>query len=55
MVTDKIKEVLIDALRDAILFAGKESELSFSFVRYDSTRLKGNIAIVDDDGEFVYE
>ena len=26
-----------------------------AFVRYDSTRLKGNIAIVDDDGEFVYE
>ena len=25
------------------------------FVRYDSTRLKGNVAIVDDDGEFVYE
>ena len=25
------------------------------FVRYDSTRLKGNIAIVDDDGEFVYD
>ena len=26
-----------------------------AFVRYDSTRLKGNVAIVDDDGEFVYE
>ena len=26
-----------------------------AFVRYDSTRLKGNIAIVDDDGGFVYE
>ena len=26
-----------------------------AFVRYDSTRLKGNIAIVDDDGEFVYD
>lgn len=25
------------------------------FVRYDSTRLKGNVAIVDDDGEFAYE
>ena len=24
-------------------------------IRYDSTRLKGNVAIVDDDGEFVYE
>ena len=24
------------------------------FVRYDSTRLKGNVAIVDDDGEFAY-
>ena len=26
-----------------------------AFVRYDATRLKGNVAIVDDDGEFVYE
>ena len=26
-----------------------------AFIRYDSTRLKGNVAIVDDDGEFVYE
>ena len=26
-----------------------------AFIRYDSTRLKGNIAIVDDDGEFVYD
>ena len=26
-----------------------------AFIRYDSTRLKGNIAIVDDDGGFVYE
>ena len=26
-----------------------------AFIRYDSTRLKGNIAIVDDDGEFIYE
>ena len=25
-----------------------------AFVRYDSTRLKGNVAIVDDDVEFVY-
>ena len=25
------------------------------FIRYDSTRLKGNVAIVDDDGEFAYE
>lgn len=25
------------------------------FVRYDSTRLKGNVAIVDDDGWFVYD
>ena len=24
-----------------------------AFVRYDATRLKGNVAIVDDDGEFV--
>ena len=26
-----------------------------AFVRYDATRLKGNAAIVDDDGEFIYE
>ena len=26
-----------------------------AFVLYDATRLKGNVAIVDDDGEFVYE
>ena len=26
-----------------------------AFVRYDSTRFAGLIAIVDDDGEFVYE
>ena len=26
-----------------------------AFVRYDATRLKGNVAIVDDDGGFVYE
>ena len=26
-----------------------------AFVRYDSTRLKGNVAIVDDDGDFIYE
>ena len=26
-----------------------------ALVRYDATRLKGNVAIVDDDGEFVYE
>ena len=26
-----------------------------AFVRYDATRLKGNVAIVDDDGEFIYE
>ena len=26
-----------------------------AFIRYDSTRLKGNVAIVDDDGEFIYE
>ena len=26
-----------------------------AFVRYDATRLKGNIAIVDDDGGFIYE
>ena len=25
------------------------------FVRYDATRLKGNVSIVDDDLEFVYE
>ena len=24
-----------------------------AFVRYDATRLKGNVAIVDDDGEFI--
>ena len=26
-----------------------------AFVRYDATRLKGNVAIVDDDWEFAYE
>ena len=26
-----------------------------AFVRYDATRLKGNVAIVDDDGDFIYE
>ena len=26
-----------------------------AFVRYDSTRLKGNVAIFDDDVEFVYD
>ena len=26
-----------------------------AFIRYDATRLKGNVAIVDDDGEFIYE
>ena len=26
-----------------------------AFVRYDAARLKGNVAIVDDDGEFVCE
>ena len=26
-----------------------------AFVRYDATRLKGNIAIVDDDVEFIYD
>ena len=26
-----------------------------AFVRYDATRLRGNVAIVDDDGEFIYE
>ena len=26
-----------------------------AFVRYDSTRLKGNVAIVDGDGEFICE
>ena len=26
-----------------------------AFVRYDATRLKGNVAIVDDDGEFVQD
>ena len=26
-----------------------------AFVRYDATRLKGNVAIFDDDVEFVYE
>ena len=26
-----------------------------AFVRYDATRLKGNVSIVDDDGEFVYD
>ena len=26
-----------------------------AFVRYDAARLKGNVAIVDDDGEFVYD
>ena len=26
-----------------------------AFVRYDATRLKGNVAIVDDDGEFAYD
>ena len=26
-----------------------------AFIRYDSTRFKGCIAIVDDDGEFAYE
>ena len=26
-----------------------------ALVRYDATKLKGNVAIVDDDGEFVYE
>ena len=26
-----------------------------AFIRYDSTRLRGNVAIVDDDGGFIYE
>ena len=26
-----------------------------AFVRYDATILKGNVAIVDDDGEFICE
>ena len=26
-----------------------------AFVRYDATRLKGNVAIVDDDGGVIYE
>ena len=36
MVTDKIKEVLIDALHDAILLAGNEAELSFSMEEFET-------------------
>ena len=33
MVTDKIKQVLIDALHDAILLADTEADMSFSAVK----------------------
>ena len=36
MVTDKIKEVLIDALHDAILLADTEAELSFSMEEFET-------------------
>ena len=36
MVTDKIKEVLIDALHDAIFLACTEADLSFSMEEYES-------------------
>ena len=40
------------------LYFGQKIDLQMihgAFVRYDATRLKGNVAIVDDDGGFVYE
>ena len=36
MVTDKIKEVLIDALHDAILLADTEAELRFSMEEFET-------------------
>ena len=48
-------KVLISEYRN--LDFGQKIDLQMQhgeFVRYDSTRLKGNVAIVDDDGEFAY-
>ena len=36
MVTDKIKEVLIDALHDAIFLACTEADLSFSMEEFET-------------------
>ena len=55
MFTDGFK-VLVSEYRN--LDFGQKIDLQAqhgAFVRYDATRLKGNVAIVDDDGEFVYD